>query len=153
MIHLSRACLSALLVVVCLGLVTTADAKGPPRSGTLSISTTSVAVGIGVNWGNGTLNTHGKRYTFAVQGLEVGSVGVSRVRAVGQVYYLRHVTDFEGTYVAAVADAAMGGGAGVLTMRNQHGVVINLQSVQQGIKLTAGGEGITITLKSGHSRT
>jgi hypothetical protein len=55
--------------------------------------------------------------------------------------------DFVGTYVAVGADAAVGGGAGILTMRNQHGVVINLQSVQQGIKLTAGVEGITIAWK------
>jgi hypothetical protein len=83
--------------------------------------------------------------------LEVGGVGVSKVQAIGQVYYLGQVGDFAGTYVAVGADAAVGGGAGILTMRNQHGVVINLQSVQQGIKLTAGVEGITITLKS--SRT
>jgi hypothetical protein len=38
-------------------------------------------------------------------------------------------------------------------MRNQHGVVINLQSAQQGIKLTAGVEGITMTLKGGLGRT
>ena len=34
-----------------------------------------------------------------------------------------------------------------MTMRNQHGVVINLQSTQQGLKLTAWVEGITMTLK------
>jgi hypothetical protein len=153
MMYLSRTCLSVLLVIICLGLVPTAVAKGPPLSGSLSIATTSVAVGIGVNWGNGVLTTRGKRYTFGVQGLEVGGIGVSKVRAVGQVYYLKQVADFAGTYVAATADASMGGGAGVLTMRNQHGVVINLQSVQQGIKLTAGVEGITITLRNGRGRT
>jgi len=153
MMHLSRTCLSALLVVTCLGLMTTAVAKGPAPSGSLSIATTSIAVGIGVNWGNGTLTTRGKRYTFSVQGLEVGGVGVSKVEAVGEVYHLQHVADFAGTYVAAGADAAVGGGAGVLTMRNQHGVVINLHSVQQGVKLTAGVEGITITLQGDRGRT
>ena len=76
---------------------------------------------------------------------------MSRVQATGQVYHLGKVEDFEGTYVALGADAAVGGGGGALTMRNQNGVVVNLQSVQQGIKLTAGGEGITIKLKN--SRT
>jgi hypothetical protein len=151
--HHFRPCLPAILWVVVLGLVTTAVARGPAPSGTLSIATTSIAVGIGVHWGNGVLTTHGRRYSFAVQGLEVGGVGVSKVRAVGQVYHLRQPSDFAGTYVAVGADAALGGGAGVLTMRNQHGVVINLQSVQQGIKLTAGIEGITITLQSGRRRS
>jgi hypothetical protein len=137
--------------VVILGLAATAVAKAPPPSGTLSIATTSIAVGIGVHWGNGTLTTQGQRYRFAVQGLEVGGVGVSKVQAVGQVYHLRKVADFAGTYVAVGADAALGGGAGILTMRNQHGVVINLQSTQQGLKLTAGVEGITITWKGGRT--
>jgi hypothetical protein len=152
MMHRSRSCLSPLLGVIVLGLVATAVAK-PPLSGTLSMTTTSIAVGIGVHWGNGVLTAHGQRYTFAVQGLEVGGVGASRVQAVGQVYYLRKVEDFAGTYAAVGADAAVGGGAGILTMRNQHGVVINLQSTQQGVKLTAGVEGITITWKGGRGST
>ena len=143
----SRPCIAALVGLIVLGLVATAVAKGPPPAGALSIATTSIAVGIGVHWGTGVLTTQGQRYRFTVQGLEVGGVGVAKVQAVGQVYHLRQVGDFAGTYVAVGADAALGGGAGVLTMRNQHGVVINLQSVQQGIKLTAGVEGITITLK------
>jgi len=151
--HRSRFRVSALLGVMFLGLMATAVAKPPTPSGTLTIATTSIAVGIGVNWGTGVLTTYGQRYAFTVQGLEVGGVGVSKVQAVGQVYNLRKVADFSGTYVAVGADAAVGGGAGILTMRNQHGVVINLQSTQQGIKLTAGVEGITMTLKGGRDRT
>jgi hypothetical protein len=152
MMRLSRLCMSILLWVLVLGSVTPATAKAPPPSGTLTISTTSIAVGIGVNWGIGILTTHGKRYPFALQGLEIGGVGVSKVQATGQVYHLRQVTDFAGTYIAVMADAAVVQGAGLLTMRNQHGVVINLQSVQQGVKLTAGGEGITIKLKNSRTR-
>ena len=146
MIRLARPCLSVLLWVLVLAVVTPATAKAPPPSGTLTIATTSVAVGLGVNWGTGMLTTRGQRYAFALQGLEVGGVGVAKVQATGQVYHLRQVADFAGTYVAVGADAAVVQGAGLLTMRNQQGVVINLQSRQQGVKLTAGGEGIRITL-------
>jgi hypothetical protein len=148
MMRLSRPGIYALLLVVVLGLVALAAAKPPPPSGTLSIATTSVAIGIGVNWGDGVLTTHGQRYTFTLQGLEVGGIGMSKVRATGQVYHLNRVADFEGTYVAATADAAVVQGAGLLTMRNEHGVVVNLQSTQKGVKLTAGGEGISIKLKN-----
>jgi hypothetical protein len=34
-------------------------------------------------------------------------------------------------------------------MYNEHGVVINLSSEQQGVKLTLGGQGVCITLKDG----
>src|SRR2546421_7232698 len=98
--------------VIVLGLVTTAVAKGPRSSGTLSIATTSVAAGIGVHWGNGVLTARGQHYPFAVQGLEVGGVGVSKVQAIGQVYHLGQVGDFAGTYIALGADAAVGGGGG-----------------------------------------
>jgi len=77
------------------------------------------------------------------------SAGGAEVQAVGQVYHLRQVADFAGTYVPVGADAAVGGEAGIMTMRNQHGVVINLQSTQQGLKRTAGVEGITIRGQGG----
>ena len=145
--RLSCTVIGALLLVCAYGLVATVTAQAPPPSGTLSISTTSIAVGVGANWGDGTLTTQGKRYRFTVQGLEVGAVGVSKVQATGKVYHLGKVADFEGTYMAAEGGATVGAGAGVLTMRNQHGVVIDLQSVQRGVKLTAGVGGITIALK------
>jgi hypothetical protein len=55
MLRHSHLYLPAMLWVIVLGLVATAVAKGPRPSGTLSIATTSVAVGIGVHWGNGIL--------------------------------------------------------------------------------------------------
>lgn len=145
--RLPRTVVGTLLLVCAFGWAATVSAEGPPASGTISITTTSIAVGLGAKWGDGMLTTKGKRYRFAVQGLEVGAVGVSKVQATGKVYHLGKIADFAGTYVAAEGGATVGAGAGVLTMRNQHGVVIDLQSVQQGVKLTAGVGGITITLK------
>src|SRR5438270_10140091 len=66
MMRLSRLCLSILLLGLVLGSVTAATAKAPPPSGTLTISTTSIAVGIGVNWGTGFLTTRGNRYPFTL---------------------------------------------------------------------------------------
>jgi hypothetical protein len=116
-------------------------------SATVSIASTSVAAGVGVNWGEGTLTLNdGRRYRFSLQGLQVGSVGYSKVSAEGKVYYLTKVDDFEGTYVAGEASIAVGGGPGVLAMRNQHGVVIQLESTQQGVKLTIGPQGVQTQL-------
>lgn len=139
--------ISTILCVFLLGLLSPVAAKPPRPSGTVSLATTSVAVGIGVNWGDGVLTVNGKRYTFEIKGLEIGAVGAAQVRATGKVFYLNKVSNFTGTYIAVTGDAALGAGAGVLTMRNEHGVVVNLSSVQQGVKLTAGAEGILIRLK------
>jgi hypothetical protein len=130
-----------MLLVCVLGLVATATAHGPVPSGRVSIATTSIVAENGVNWGDGVLIARGNRYTFAIEGLEVGDVDVSEVRVIGQVYHLVRLADFEGTYVAVEAEAAVKGRAGVLTIRNRHGVDIDLHSVQQGVKLSTGGKG------------
>jgi hypothetical protein len=117
-------------------------------SGKVIMHATSVAVGVGAQWGQGTLTLHnGKQYPFTIQGLEVGGLGVSEVNATGEVYNLQNLSDFNGVYAAAEANAAVGRGQGVRTMRNEHGVVIDLSSVQQGVKLTLAGEGVRIALK------
>jgi len=107
-----------------------------------------MAAGVGAQWGDGTLTlNNGKTYRFTVQGLEVGGVGFADLHAQGTVYNLRRVSDLDGLYVAADANVAVGSGPGTQTMHNEHGVVINLSSEQQGVKLTLGGQGVRITLK------
>ena len=139
---LSLALVGALLVVA--GTAAAADRP----SGKISLFVTSVAAGVGAQWGRGTLTlNNGKHYEFTVQGLEVGGVGFADARAEGQVYNLRDLSDFNGVYVAAEGNASIGNGPGARTMRNEHGVVINLSSAQKGVKLTLAGEGVRIALK------
>ena len=129
-------------------LATVAVARDVP-SGPISLSATSLAAGVGAQWGDGILTlNNGKTYRFAIQGLEVGGVGFADLHAQGTVYNLRRVSDLEGLYVAGDANVAVGSGPGMQTMRNEHGVVINLSSEQQGVKLTLGGQGVRITLKN-----
>ncbi len=52
-----------------------------------------------------------------------------------------------GTYAAAQAGAAVGGGMSAVVLRNQNGVVLELTSTQTGVKLTLAGEGIEVKLK------
>jgi len=83
--------LSMVLMGVLLVVIGAATAQDKP-SGRASLYTTSVAVGVGAEWGNGTLTlNNGKRYQFTVQGLEVGGVGFSEARATGEVYNLRNL--------------------------------------------------------------
>ena len=116
------------------------------QNATLTLSEGSVAVGIGYSWGKGTLTYAGKHYPVKVEGLSVGEAGVTRATAKGTVSHLTKLEDFSGNYVAAGAGATAGGGANVTVMRNQNGVVIELQSTTQGASLKAGAEGIRLTL-------
>jgi len=139
---LSVALVGALIVMI--GAVGAADKP----SGKIALYTTSVAMGVGAQWGSGTLTlNNGKHYEFTAQGLELGGVGFSEARATGEVYNLHNLADFSGVYVAVEASAALGDGPGARTMRNEHGVVINLSSAQKGVKITLAGEGVRIALK------
>ena len=115
-------------------------------SGTVTIESKSVALGVGVSWGDGALQYDGKSYKFSLKGLSVLDIGVSKVSARGKVFNLKKVEDFTGTYAAAQAGAAVGGGMSAMTLRNQNGVVLELTSTQTGVKLTLAGEGIEIKL-------
>jgi hypothetical protein len=117
-------------------------------SGTVTIESKSVALGIGVSWGDGKLNYEGKSHDFSVKGLSVIDLGVSKVSARGKVFNLKKLEDFSGTYAAAQAGAAVGGGMSVVVLRNQNGVVLELTSTQTGIKFTLAGEGIEVKIKT-----
>jgi len=136
--------LAMVAAFVCVSGLATADEK---PDGTVSIESKSVALGVGVSWGDGKLRFKGKTHTFSIKGLSVLDLGIAKVSAQGKVYHLAKVEDFSGNYAAAEAGAAVGGGMGVITLKNQNGVVMELHSTQTGVKLTAAGEGLDIKLK------
>jgi hypothetical protein len=119
----------------------------PTNSATLELSEGSVAAGIGFSWGGGTLTYRGKKYPVSVEGLTVGSVGVSKATARGDVTNLKKLEDFNGNYAALKAGATVGGGGSVATMQNQNGVKITLKSTSKGVKLTLGTQGVSLKLK------
>ena len=145
---MKRRTMLALVAIAAVGFLTTAPlAKTAKPDATVKISGKSVAAGIGVEWGKGTLMYQGKQHPFSIDGLSVLDVGISSIDATGSVYHLKKLEDFEGQYTAASTGAAVAGGAGVATMKNANGVVINLKAMTRGVKLKAGVDGIKITLE------
>ena len=108
---------------------------------TLKMTEGSVAVGIGWSWGRGELSYKGKTYHFKIEGLSVAEVGMTNATATGNVYNLKSLDDFAGGYASAGTEGTAGKGAGVSSLRNDKGVVINLKSETKGanIKVAAGG--------------
>ena len=118
-----------------------------PPSATLKLKSKSVALGMGVNWGDGVLSFQGKDYPMSVSGLSLLDLGVSGVNATGKVYYLNRVSDFSGNYFATQATFAVAGGGGEVVMANGNGVYVALQSEQSGTQLTLGASGVSLKLK------
>jgi hypothetical protein len=122
-------------------------AEVQPPDATLTWHTVSIVDGVGYSWGAGGLTFQGQAYPFRVEELSVGDMGVSRAEATGNVYHLTKIEDFSGDYVAASTSAAIAGGNGIATMRNRHGVAIDLTGIDQGLDLKFAVEGVKITLE------
>jgi hypothetical protein len=144
---MKRLTISVLVLMTALSLSGLVFAQEEKPDATLKLSEGQVSAGIGWSWGKGVLTYKGKSHSFKVDGLSVGDVGITEANAVGKVYHLKKLSDFNGNYAAAAAEGTIGGGAGVSTMKNQNGVVINLQSTTQGVNIKLAGEGVKFTLE------
>ena len=145
-----RAVLSlAVAASLCLsvwGTAATAAEEAKKPDATLELKEGSVAAGIGFTWGSGVLQYQGKAHPFKIDGLSLGDVGISESTAKGEVYNLKKLEDFNGTYVAAEAGATAAGGGSLSAMKNQNGVTIHVKGTTQGAKIVIGGSGVDIEL-------
>jgi len=137
--------LVVMVMVMCFLISGPAFSQDKPDA-TLKLSQGQVAVGIGYSWGKGVLTFQGKNYPFKIRGLSVVDVGISRADASGNVFGLKNLKDFNGTYTTGSAEATLAGGAGGTTMKNQNGVLIKLVSTTQGVNLKLALEGVKLTL-------
>jgi hypothetical protein len=136
------------IMLIAATLAVAADAKKP--DGTVAIEETDFAVILGGSVGGGKLTYQGKVHDFKIGGLTAGvNVGLSKMSAVGEVYELKDVAKFPGTYTKFDAAATYGGaGAGALYMKNENGVVMKLTSRTGGLQLNVGSaSGVKVTMK------
>ena len=137
-----------LVALGCLAVFSMVMAAEPPPSGTVKLTSKAVAIGVGVSWGDGTLTVGGKPYAFSIEGLSVADLGVSDVTTSGEVFNLKNVADFSGTYAAGEAGIAIVAGPTDTIMKNEKGVVLRLHGTQKGARLTLAAGGVTLKLKN-----
>ena len=116
----------------------------------LRLTTGGFALGIGVNWGSGTLTYRGKNYPVKVKGLSVGRVGATSSSAYGEVFNLKHLQDFNGHYNvsgAGTRGVTLGAGKTGTLMSNQAGVIVRVSATQKGVDVNATGGGVDMQLK------
>lgn len=116
-------------------------------SGTVSIDETQLSFIVSGQIGGGQLEFRGRSYDFKIGGLGIGGVGVSDIRAVGEVYDLRRVADFPGLYGQVRTGYAIGwNGKGHLWLQNTKNVVLHLRAAREGLILTLGGDGVVVSM-------
>lgn len=140
--------IGSLAAVATLALAGGAVAETPKKPvAQVSIDETQFGFIIGGSTGGGVLTYEGKKYPFKMGGLSLGAnIGVSKFSATGEVYDMKDVSQFAGTYVRLTGSVALGGGVGDMTLKNENGVIMSLKGTTQGIQLNAGASGVTVTL-------
>src|SRR5712672_2048168 len=152
-IHMNNVKKIAILVLVIAattGFTQAAKHHSGGPDATLRLSTGGFALGIGVNWGSGTLTYKGKSYPVKVKGLSVGRVGATSSSAYGEVFNLKHLQDFNGHYNvggAGTPGVTLGAGKTGTIMSNQAGVIVRVSSTQNGVAVNATGGGVDMQLQ------
>jgi hypothetical protein len=118
-------------------------AKAKP-SGRIEATAEQIRLLVGGAQGRGTLYYGGKQYPFTMKAVTAGGVGVTKVNATGDVYFLEKLEDFPGTYSAVSIGATVGAGAGGSQYENNKGVFISVKSKSEGVGLSLGVGAVSI---------
>jgi hypothetical protein len=136
-----------------LGLSACGTVESPPTAQSIAgltpagTVTLTEVVAAGMTGGTGSLTFQGRTYPFKVVGTVVGPGGASRVQAVGEVYRLNRLSDFEGTYSEGTGQAGLAtSGKAELWMRNQAGVIMHLTGTSEGVVLSLGRDEVLVQL-------
>jgi hypothetical protein len=99
-----------------------------------------------VGWGRGTLTYRDVRRPIRIRKLGVGGVGMSRVRAKGEVFGLTDVNQFPGAYgqVRAGVTVPEAELTSAVWLQNAAGVQVRLVPNRTGLALAIGADGVLI---------
>ncbi len=119
--------------------------SGPPDA-TAEFEATQIRLIAGGAKGKGVLTYKGNKYPFTVSGVTVGGIGYTEANGTANVYFLKSIEDFPGTYQGIGAGAAVGQAKGGNTFQSMKEVVITTKSKGEGAALNLGVSSVTITL-------
>ena len=120
--------------------------KKSKPSATVELEAAQLGLLLGGASGKGTVTYQGKAYPFTIKSGSAGSVGVTKVHATGNVYFLERAEDFAGTYTAVTASGALVKGVGASQYENSKGVFIDLRTKSEGLAASLGVTAVTVEL-------
>ena len=144
---------SGLVAVSLLSLSACGAMQAPPTAqsiaGLTPVGTVTMteAGAVGMTGGTGSLTFRGRSYPFVVVGSVVGPGGVSKLDAVGKVYKLNNLSDFEGIYSEGTGQAGLDtSNQADLWLQNEAGVIMHLTGASEGAVLSLGRSEVEIKL-------
>ncbi len=137
--HMPCSMVTVLAVLIAIG---PAFAQEPDA--TVKVQSGLAGPGSGWNWGTGAIMFQGWETHFTVDGLTIGKADFDMSDTMGEVYNLKSVDQFAGTYTALAAGT--GGGSSV-RLKNQNGVELLLKTRSEGVNFQTAGDGMKIKLE------
>jgi hypothetical protein len=136
----------------------TAGDKAPTPDGRFQIMTTSISPGMGASYADGRFSFKGQDHKFRVEARTLADPNVTnylagqQIAIEGQVYNLKDVSDFAGTYTRVKPEVvkAMGGSSRDSVFQNDKGVVVRVtRRIKQNEALDVRllGDSFNVTLK------
>lgn len=119
--------------------------EGPPDA-TAEFEAKQLRLIFGGAEGKGVLHFKGKDYPFTMKGVTVGGVGYTEANGTANIYFLKKIEDFPGSYQGIGAGAAVGAAKGGNSFQNLKEVVITTKSKGEGLALNMGVSSVTIKL-------
>jgi hypothetical protein len=118
------------------GIPTEASIRGLRPSGTVTMTQVFVSAS-GV--GSGTLTFRGRTYPFTLLGSLIGLGAISTLQASGEVYRLKDVSQFSGSWIQGTGSLAITAKAnGEIWLENRNGVIMRLNAAQAGLTFSQG---------------
>ena len=139
---------SSIVAAVAVALVSCASLVVADEPATVKVGGGWIALGIGANWGDGVLTLQGDEYPFAITGLSLGDFGAAGFTGSGTVHDLQRPEDFDGKYTNVGKSLTVIANGAHVTMRNEHGVTIDLTIMTPGLKVSLGRATIEMEIRA-----
>jgi hypothetical protein len=135
------------LFISVLAVATYAQSVPPRPSGSVSTHQVQIAfIGSGTT-GGGALYFRGRGYPLKLGSVGISGIGISTIDAVGTIYNLYRLEDFNGVYGQAQTGWAIGEqGKRRMRLQNSHGVYLQLHAERSGLALSLGVNGTMVQL-------
>ena len=117
------------------GIPTAESVRGLKPTGAVTMTQVYLAA---TGLGSGVLTFRSRSYPFTMIGELIGLGAISGIEAAGEVYNLRDLSQFSGAYIQGAAPLAAGSLPGEIWLRNNHGVVMRLAGLENGITVSSG---------------
>lgn len=113
------------------------NATNLPVDATVSGSMTSIGWLAGARWGEGVMTLKsGEKRNFDILGVKLLETGAATTEFVGEVYNLKNVEDFVGTYYGAGAGITIVTGKGDAVINNAKCVIVKVKGTREGLQMS-----------------